>query len=234
MTSYSSDRRAPAGYAWRAVAMARMAGMVGMAGMMAAVALGGCHGQPVQVTEASFTHRGICEGPGGASVGNMDGYIVQMYEFNDPAAANPQDRSSCARCVASPDVCHLERETCLCGNDTPATDVNLATSLRGFGLEGIDANYPYCLRVIALDLGTLALSSDAASDSLCSCDATWTTADFLTSSAQLCATTTAPFSAGPLQFMLNVVCPGDGSVGQGPPGQGASGQAFNQCLFPPS
>jgi hypothetical protein len=174
--------------------------------LVAVLACCACRAQPSDETAAVVARSSgtACLDRGGAPPGNMDTYVVQLYEVEDATAIAPT-AAECLRCIASPALCALEAESCRCGTPTPTSVEDLHKELTGTRLGGIDSGYAYCMRVIALERGDRA---DAGAESACACDPGWTAALFLAQRGRLCGVS-APRGAGPLPFQLDVRCPGD-------------------------
>jgi hypothetical protein len=188
-----------------------------LAALLCMAASVGCRDQPHDDTLAEFTRfeNNSCTGVGGRSIGNMDLYVVEVYEVED-AMKIGTSRNDCQRCVADPELCHLEKQSCRCAGPVAASPALLQQQMDGMRIEGIDNTYAYCLRVMAVDRGVLA----AASPQACECDPNWTAPTFLSQRTRLCALS-SPRGTGPLDFQLDVRCPGD-----------TDWNPFNECLFP--
>jgi hypothetical protein len=179
----------------------------------------GCRDQPHDETVAEFTRfeGNSCTGVSGHPIGNMDLYVVQVFEVED-AMKIGTSRGDCQHCVANPELCHLEKQLCRCGGPVAASPDFLQQAMDGTRIEGIDNTYAYCLRVLAVERGVIA----AGSVQTCECDPDWTAPMFLTQATRLCALS-SPRGTGPLDFQLDVRCPGDID---------RNGSPFNECVFP--
>jgi hypothetical protein len=203
-----------------------------MAAALAAVLLGGCRNQPVEETAVMFQRQPqngeqpACTGVAGAPAGSMDAYIIEVWEFDDPSIISATPRiADCERCIASPASCHLEQRVCHCDKSSQVTAEGLATSLQGVRVPNVDSEYLYCMRVIAIDRGSLTASPQSDCGG---CDPEWITQPFLTASARMCSVS-VPRGTGPLGVPVTVICPGDSNGRQDMGTQ----SPFQQCLFPP-
>jgi hypothetical protein len=205
-----------------------------------------CRSQPVETTSVEYIRQTLsdgeiapCRSATGSDPGMMDSYMVEIWEYNDNASslseggilASSSNTSECQRCIASSDVCHLERQRiCRCGPRMHVDPAQLGPSLAGLRVEGIDANYAYCLRAIAIDSGSLGSSAPPApdADTDCDCDDEWSMTPFLMDSARLCAMSERA-AAGPVGFEMYITCPGDGVNFRFPT---LNSTPYQQCLFP--
>ena len=123
----------------------------------------------------------------------MDTYIVQIFELYHPETATPND---CNDCLASRQNCFLENETCLCGDQTPVSADTLQSTLENFRLS-IPATYGslYCMRIMAVQRTSQA-------EEQCACDPSWEAS----ARVRLCAVSSTPYAAGPLQVQMPVQC----------------------------
>src|SRR6185295_13738104 len=97
--------------------------------------------------------------------------------------------------------------SCYCGGKLTATPALLRRVMSGTRLGALDYEDLYCLRVIAVDRSSLTGEPPRA----CTCTDSWIPPMLSPDKARLCAVS-APYSAGPLDFQLEVRCPGDGDV----------------------
>lgn len=183
--------------------------------LLLAAALGaGCREEPVDVTEATFfrpngNDRGdppACQTFDGQPLGQVETYVVQVYEIEDRSqvAASPS-RLDCQHCLQNPSWCHPQAPSCVCGPKAWATPDVLPEALMGTRIQGLDGDYLYCVRVLALSAGRL---SSGDSPTSCACQPDWTDPSFQESNTRICALS-APRNTGPLGFQLEVRCPSD-------------------------
>jgi len=183
--------------------------------LLAAVGLGACTEVQVQQTQVQLDTSAVCgsNNNGGAGFNNggnqqpqmssavMDTYIVQVFELYDPANVTP---NSCDQCLAqrqnpaANQVCFLERETCICGDQTPVSPDTLPGELQNLRV-GLPANYNslYCLRIMAVQRTTQA-------EEQCQCDSSWET----TERTRLCAISN-PYAASAAPVPMTVQCSGN-------------------------
>ena len=111
--------------------------------LLTAVGVGACTEVPVQETRVLLNTSATCgsnnnNGTGGFNNGGnqqpqmssavMDTYIVQVFEFYDPSNATT---NTCDDCLArrqdptAAQLCFLERETCICGEQTSVSPATL-------------------------------------------------------------------------------------------------------------
>jgi hypothetical protein len=169
--------------------------------LLAALGLGACTDVQVEETRVMLDTTACSSNGGNNNGGNqqpqptsavMDTYIVQIFELYHPESATPTD---CNDCLASRLNCFLEKETCVCGDQTPVSPDTLPGMLENVRLS-IPANYGslYCMRIMAVERTSQA-------EEKCECDASWET----TQRTRLCAVST-PYAAGPLPVQMPVQC----------------------------
>lgn len=187
--------------------------MIGL--LTAAVGLGACTEVQVQETRVLLDTSATCgstnnNGGGGFNNGSnqqpqmssavMDTYIVQVFELYDPANAGA---NACDECLAArqnpaaPQVCFLERETCICGDQTPVSPATLPGALKNLRVS-LPANYNslYCMRILAVQ------RTSQTEEQQCQCDdAAWETVD----RTRLCAIS-KPYSASAAPVPMSVQC----------------------------
>jgi hypothetical protein len=208
-------------------------------------AMGACRSQPIATTSVEYIRQvsssgeiAPCRSVTGGDPGKMDSYMVEVWEYNDTASgladggvlASSSNTIECQRCIApNSGLCHLERQRiCRCGPRMNVDPNQLGPSLAGLRVEGIDANYAYCLRAIAIDSGTISSSDPGPdADTDCNCDDEWSMALFLIDSARMCAMSERA-AAGPVGFEMYITCPGDGVNFRFP----NPNTPYQQCLFP--
>jgi hypothetical protein len=182
--------------------------------LLAAVGLGACTEVQVQETRVLLDTSAVCSsnnnGGGGFNNGGnqppqmssavMDTYIVQVFELYDPANAGA---SACDDCLAArqnlagPQVCFLERETCLCGDQTSVSPATLPGKLKDLRVS-LPANYNslYCMRIMAVQ------RTSQTEEQQCQCDdAKWETVE----RTRLCAIS-KPYSASAAPVPMSVQC----------------------------
>lgn len=185
--------------------------------LVAAVGLGACTEVQVQETRVLLDTSAICgsnnNGTGGfnnnggnqqpqMSSAVMDTYIVQVFELYDPANAAA---NACDVCLAqrqnpaANQVCFLESETCICGEETPASPTTLPGALQNLRVN-LPANYNslYCMRIMAVE------RTSQAEDQQCQCDSNWETV----SRTRLCAIS-KPYAASAAPVPMPVQCADD-------------------------
>jgi hypothetical protein len=172
--------------------------------LLAAVGLGSCTEVQIEETrvELDTTKCSSSNNDGGFNNGSnqrpamssavMDTYIVQVFELYDPRNPGPND---CNDCVATRSNCFLERETCICGDQTPVSAATLPTMLENLRVS-LPPNYGslYCMRIMAVQRTSQA-------EAQCQCDSSWETVE----RTRLCAVST-PYAAGPLPVQMPVQC----------------------------
>lgn len=183
--------------------------------LLAAVGIGACTEVQVQETRVLLNTSATCgsnnSGNGGFNNGGnqqppmssavMDTYIVQVFELYDPATATT---NTCDDCLArrkdptAAQLCFLERETCICGDQTSVSPNTLPGELQNLRV-GLPANYKslYCLRIMAVQRTSQA-------EEQCQCDSSWET----TERTRLCAISN-PYAAGPAPVSMTVQCSGN-------------------------
>lgn len=185
--------------------------------LLAAVGIGACTEVQVQETRVLLDTSATCgsnnnnNGSGGFNDGGnqqpqmssavMDTYIVQVFELYDPATASI---NTCDDCLArrqdptAAQLCFLERETCICGEQTSVSPDTLPGELANLRV-GLPANYKslYCLRIMAVQRTSQA-------EEQCQCDSSWET----TERTRLCAISKPPYSASPAPVSMTVQCAG--------------------------
>ena len=129
----------------------------------------------------------------------MDTYIVQVFELYDPANAGANACDVCLaerQNLAGPQACFLERETCVCGNQTSVSPVTLPGELQNLRVN-LPANYNslYCMRIIAVQ------RTSQAEEGQCQCDPGWESVD----RTRLCAIS-KPYSASAAPVPMTVQC----------------------------
>jgi hypothetical protein len=183
--------------------------------LLAAVGIGACTEVQVQETRVLLDTSATCgsnnnnNGSGGFNDGGnqqpqmssavMDTYIVQVFELYDPANAG---LNACDTCIAqrlnpaADQTCFLERETCICGQQTAVSPTTLPGELQNLRVS-LPANYKslYCLRIMAVQ------RTSQAEDEQCQCDWSWEAVD----RTRLCAVS-KPYSASAAPVPLTVQC----------------------------
>jgi len=184
------------------------AALLAVALLAALAGSGACQRVKIEETDVEITRDSsdLCVqngrgGSGGNSM-NMDTYVIQVFEINDPTNA-PYD--ACDRCAATGEGCHEGRQICMCGGQIEATPKQLRTNLSGTKLGSLDYEDLYCLRVVAIN--RMSLSGDPPAE--CPCQPDWLMPGNAPDNARLCAVSSA-YSAGPLRVSLPVRCPNDG------------------------
>jgi len=189
--------------------------LITMTGLLVAVVgLGACTEVQVQETRVLLDTSASCgsnnnNGSGGSNSGGnqqpqmssavMDTYIVQVFELYDPANAGAD---ACDECLAqrqnpaANQVCFLERETCICGDQTPVLPATLPGQLQNLRVS-LPANYNslYCMRIMAVE------RTSQAEEQQCQCDSSWETV----SRTRLCAISN-PYSASAAPVPMSVQC----------------------------
>jgi hypothetical protein len=183
--------------------------------LVAAAGIGACTEVQIQETRVLLDTGTNCgsnnNGTGGFNSGGnqqpqmssavMDTYIVQVFELYDPANATT---NTCDDCLArrqdpaAAQLCFLEHETCVCGDQTSVSPAALPGELQNLRV-GLPANYKslYCLRIMAVQRTSQA-------EEQCQCDSSWET----TERTRLCAVS-KPYSAGPAPVSMTVQCSGN-------------------------
>ena len=181
--------------------------------LLTAVGVGACTEVQVQETRVLLDTSATCglnnnNGSGGFNNGGnqqpqmssavMDTYIVQVFELYDPANATTHTCDDCLARRQDPSaaqLCFLERETCICGQQTSVSPGTLPGELANLRV-GLPANYKslYCLRIMAVQRTSQA-------EEQCQCDSSWET----TERTRLCAIS-KPYSAGPAPVSMTVQC----------------------------
>lgn len=180
-----------------------------------AVGLGACTEVQVQQTRVMLDTSTSCgannnnNGSGGFNNGGnqppqmstavMDTYIVQVFELYDPENAGT---NACDVCLADrqnlsgPQACFLERETCVCGDQTPVSPAALPGQLQNLHVS-LTANYNtlYCVRILAVQ------RTSQAEEGQCQCDPGWESV----ARTRLCAVS-KPYSASALPVPISVQC----------------------------
>jgi hypothetical protein len=146
-----------------------------------------------------------------AATRTMDTYVVQIMELSDVADAG-RDPNACAECAATGQGCKVALQQCYCGGPTTASPAQLKLMMSGTRLGALDYGDLYCLRVMAIDRSSLQGDPPRS----CDCSDKWIPPDLSPNVARLCAVS-APYSAGPLGFLLDLQCPSDG-------------QSFSACI----
>jgi len=184
--------------------------------LLAAVllALGGaCTRVKIEDTQAEFirSHPRTCGDADQVSVSEpapatrtMDTFMVELLELDHTAAGREPD--ACAHCASTGQGCRVMLRNFYCGGPTTALPKQLQTMMSGTRLGVLDYGELYCLRVIALDRSSLQGDPPRS----CDCSDSWIPPALPSDQARLCAVS-SPYSAGPLNFMLDVQCPSDGS-----------------------
>jgi hypothetical protein len=181
--------------------------------LLAAVGIGACTEVQVQETRVLLDTSATCgsnNGSGGFNNGGnqqpqmssavMDTYIVQVFELYDPTNAT----TTCDDCLArrqdptAAQLCFLERETCICGDQTSVSPDKLPGELANLRV-GLPANYNslYCLRIMAVQRTSQA-------EEQCQCDSSWET----TERTRLCAVS-IPYAASAAPVPMTVQCSGN-------------------------
>jgi hypothetical protein len=169
--------------------------------LLAAVGLGACTEVQIEETRVELDTTKCSSNNNGGGGSNqqpqmstavMDTYIVQVFELYDPKNPGPND---CNECVATRSNCFLERETCVCGDQTPVSAATLPTMLQNLRVS-LPPNYGslYCMRIMAVQRTSQA-------EEQCQCDSSWETVE----RTRLCAVST-PYAAGPLPVQMPVQC----------------------------
>ncbi len=185
--------------------------------LLAAFGLGACTEVQVQETRVLLDTSANCgsnnnNGSGGFNNGGnqqpqmssavMDTYIVQVFELYDPANATATACDDCLAQRLNPAVaqlCFLERETCICGEQTSVSPDTLPGELANLRV-GLPANYKslYCLRIMAVQRTSQA-------EEQCQCDSSWET----TERTRLCAVSSPPYAASAAPVSMTVQCSGN-------------------------
>ena len=198
-----------------------------LASFAALVAGGSCTQVQVEETQAIFANS-TCRSdnagggnPGGGNnnnngggatqslpAGQMDTYIVQIFELNDGESTA---QSSCDTCLATRSNCFFETASCVCGAPVDVSPAVLPQVLQDVRVP-VPAKYNslYCLRVMAVQR-----AADSQPEQ-CQCDSAWEAP----SKVRLCSLS-KPYAASSFPVSLTVQCPDNRSfstcLGQTPP-----------------